>query len=191
MISDWHTCKLILELDQKYSNIAKIDFGTKWISNPARLDFYPNPQGTRAEDQRHERWLKFLNTYDSQSLADRLLKNNHSLDEYQKRNISDGLEFSIEMKGIDKVEQDFLPKILNIPRMKEMYDRLKLREIFELQKNKYLVDDGQSDPKLSCLSGPTFEKKFCCFVKRAKVENLLEILEKIPKGKTDNSNLYP
>ena len=187
MISDWH----IFELYQKYSHTAKIDFGTKWICNPAKLDFHPNPQGSRNEDQRHKRWLKFLNTYDSRSLAYRLLKNNHSLDEYQNRNISNGLEFSIEMKGIDKVEQNFLPQIQNNPEMKETYDRLKLREIFELQRNKYLVDDGQCDPKLSSLWGPTFEKNVCYFVKRAKEENLLEILEKICKGKTDNSNLYP
>ena len=43
---------------------AKIDIGTEWICNPAKLDFPPNPQGSRNEDQRHKRWLKFLNTYD-------------------------------------------------------------------------------------------------------------------------------
>ena len=179
MISDWH----IFELRQKYSNIAEITPGIEWICNPAKLDFHPNPNGPRIEDQRHDRWLKFLNSYPSQSLAHRLSMNLVSLDDYQERKIIGGLEFDIEMKGIDKVEQDFLPKIQKLPEKKDTYDILKLREIFELQRRKNLGDDGQSDPEMSWLPGKTFEEKFDYFVQRKKDENFLELLNKVPTGK--------
>ena len=187
MISDWH----IFELYQKYSHTAKIDFGTKWICNPAKLDFHPNPNGPRIEDQRHDRWLKFLNSYPSQSLAQRLSMNLVSLDDYQERKIIGGLEFDIEMKGIDKVEQDFLPKIQKLPEKKDTYDRLKLREIFDLQKTKnFLVDDDQSDPWLSWLKGTTLDEKFDYFLQRKKEENFLETLDKIPKGRVNHLYIY-
>ena len=92
------------------------------------------------------------------------------------------------MKGIDKVEQDFLPKIEKLTEKKETYDRLKLREIFELQRSKHLEAD-QSDPTMSWLPGTTLDEKFEFFVKRAKDENFLKILHEIPIGKFDYSYL--
>ena len=179
MISDY-----VQKLQQSYFWPAKIDFGTEWICNPARYDFLPKHQGGfRLEDQRHERWLNFLNDYCNYFRADRLLKNEFSLDKCQKMNIINGLEFDIEMKGIDKVEQDFLPKIQKLPEKKDTYDILKLREIFELQRRQNLGDDGQSDPEMSWLPGKTFEEKFDYFVQRKKDENFLELLNKVPTGK--------
>ena len=128
-----------LQLNGTYWNQAKIEFGTEWICNPAKLDFLPDPHGSSVEDQRHERWLNFLNDYCNYFRADRLLKNEFSLDKCQKMKIINGLEFDIEMKGIDKVEQDFLPKIQKLPEKKDTYDILKLREIFELQRTKNLL----------------------------------------------------
>ena len=186
MISDWH----IFELRQKYPDIAEITPGIEWICNPAKLDFHPNPNGPRIEDQRHDRWLKFLNSYPSQSLAHRLSMNLVSLDDYQERKIIGGLEFDIEMKGIDKVEQDFLPKIQKLTEKKEAYDRLKLREIFDLQRRKIFVDDDQPDLEMSWLPGTTLDEKFDFFVKRAKDKNILETLDEIPNGKFDLSYLY-
>ena len=87
------------------------------------------------------------------------------------------------MKGIDKVEHDFQTKIQNLDEKKELYDRLKLREIFELQRRKNLEDDGQSDPEMSWLPGKTFEEKFDYFVQRKKDEKFLELLHKVPTGK--------
>ena len=180
MISDWE----IFELKFKYTNVAEIDIGTEWICNPARLDFHPNPKGWRSEDHRHERWLNFLKGSPSQSLAHRLLKNEFSLDDYQERMITNGLEFDIEMKGIDKVEQDFLSKIQT--ENKKTFDRLKLREIFDLQISK-TVDDDQSNQEMP---GRTLDEKFDFFVKSAKDKNILEMLDKIPKGKINHSYLY-
>ena len=88
------------------------------------------------------------------------------------------------MKGIDKVEQDFLSNIQKLTEMKDMketYDTIKLREIFELQISKHLEAD-QSDTKMSWLQGTTLDEKFDFFVKRAKDENFLKILDEIPKG---------
>ena len=186
MISDWH----IFELYQKYSHTAKIDFGTKWICNPAKLDFLPNPHGSRVEDQRHKRWLNFLNYYRNYFLANRLLKNEYSLDKCQKMKVVNGIEFEIEMKGIDKVEQHYLPNIQKLPEVKEIYDRLKLREIFDLQRRKLFVDDDQPDLEMSWLPGTTLDEKFDFFVKRAKDKNILETLDEIPNGKFDLSYLY-
>ena len=184
MISDYN------KLQTTYYLYANFDFGTGWICNPTKLDFLPNPCGLRVEDQRHKRWLNFLNDMPIQFLADLLLKNKFSLDKCQKKNIIHGLEFDIEMmKGIDKVEQDFLPKIEKLPEKKETYDRLKLKEIFELQKSKNLVEDDQSDPEMSWLQGTTFDEKFDYFVQRKKNENFLEILAKTPKGKVNHSYL--
>ena len=184
MISDY------VELHKMYLWEAKIDIGTEWICNPAKLDFPPNPQGSSVVDQRHERWLNFLNDYTKQWLADGLMKNRYDLDKLQKRKIHNGLEFDIMMKGIDKVEHDFLPKIQQSPEMKETYDRLKLREIFEIQRSKNLVDDDQSDPEMSWLPGTTFDEKFDHFMQKKKDENFLEILDKIPRGKFDHSYIY-
>ena len=179
-----------LQLNGTYWNQAKIEFGTEWICNPAKLDFLPDPHGSSVEDQRHERWLNFLNDHCNYFRADRLLKNEFSLDKCQKMKIINGLEFDIEMKGIDKVEQDFLPKIQKLPEKKDTYDILKLREIFELQRTKNLSKDDQSDPAMSWLEGTTLDDKFDYFVQRKKDENFLEILDKIPKGKVDHSYLH-
>ena len=171
-----------------YSIQANIEFDAEWICNPAKLDFLPNPHGSRVEDRRHERWLNFLKDYPRNYLrADRLLKNEVSLDKFQEIN---GLEFDIEMKGIDKVEQEFLPKIQKLPEKKETYDIFKLREIFELQRSKNLVEDDQSDPEMSWLQGTTIDEKFDYFVQRKKDENFLEKLDKIPKGNINHSYLY-
>ena len=170
---------------------AKIDFGAEWISNPAKLGFLPHPLGSRVEDQRHERWLNFLNNHRHYFLADRLLKNDFSLDKWQKIKIINGLDFDIVVKGIDKVEQDYLPKIQKLPEKKDTYDRLKLREIFDLQKTKnFLVDDDQSDPWLSWLKGTTLDEKFDYFLQRKKEENFLETLDKIPKGRVNHLYIY-
>lgn len=166
---------------------AKIEFGTEWICNPAKLDFPPNPHGSSVEDQRHEKWLKFL--YCNYFLADRLLRNEFSLDKCQKMKIINGLEFDIEMKGIDKVEQDFYPEIQKLPEKKATYDRLKLREIFELQRTKNLSKDDQSDPAMSWLDGTTLDEKFDCFVQRKKYDQFLEKLDQIPKGNFNHSYL--
>ena len=162
-----------LQLNGTYWNQAKIEFGTEWICNPAKLDFLPDPHGSSVEDQRHERWLNFLNDHCNYFRADRLLKNEFSLDKCQKMKIINGLEFDIEMKGIDKVEQDFLPKIQKLPEKKDTYDILKLREIFELQRTKNLSKDDQSDPAMSWLEGTTLDDKFDYFVQRKKDENLV------------------
>ena len=185
MISDYNNLQTL------YYLYANIDFGTGWICNPTKLDFPPNPCGLRVEDQRHKRWLNFLNDMSIHFLADLLLKNKFSLDKCQKKHIIHGLEFDIEMmKGIDKVEQDFLPKIQKLPEKKDTYDILKLREIFELQRTKNLSKDDQSDPAMSWLEGTTLDDKFDYFVQRKKDENFLEILDKIPKGKVDHSYLH-
>ena len=166
-------------------------FGTEWICNPAKLDFLPNPHGTRVEDQRHGRWLNFLKDYPrNYCRADRLLKNEFSLDECKEWKTIYGLEVDIEMKGIDKVEQDFLPKIQKLPEKKDTYDILKLREIFELQRSKNLVEDDQSDPEMSWLQGTTIDEKFDYFVQRKKDEHFLEKLDKIPKGNINHSYLH-
>ena len=179
-----------LQLNGTYWNQAKIEFGTEWICNPAKLDFLPDPHGSSVEDQRHERWLNFLNDHCNYFRADRLLKNEFSLDKCQKMKIINGLEFDIEMKGIDKVEQDFLPKIQKLTEKKEAYDRLKLREIFDLQRRKIFVDDDQPDLEMSWLPGTTLDEKFDFFVKRAKDKNILATLDEIPNGKFDLSYLY-
>ena len=185
MISDY-----VQKLQQSYLWWGNIDFGTEWICNPARYGFLPKHQGgLLLEDQRHERWLNFLDDYPKQLLAGGLLKNRYDLDKLQKKKIHAGLEFDIMMKGIDKVEHDFLHKIQQSTEMKETYDRLKLREIFELQRSKNLVDDDQSDPEMSWLPGTTFDEKFEYFVQRKKDEHFLEMLEKIPTGKKDHSSL--
>ena len=180
MISDY------VELHKWYLWEAKIDIGTEWICNPAKLDFPPNPQGSSVVDQRHERWLNFLIDVSNMMLAKRLMRNEYSLDKWQKMKINNGLEFDIEMKGIDKVEQDFLPNIQKLTQKKETYDRLKLWEIFELQRSKHLESD-RSDPTMSWLPGTTLHEKFDFFVKRAKDENFLKILDEIPYGKFDYS----
>ena len=174
-----------------YSIQANIEFDAEWICNPAKLDFLPNPHGSRVEDRRHERWLNFLNDTSNIWLARRLMRNEYSFDKCQKMKIIHGLEFDTEMmKGIDKVEQDFLPKIQEFTEMKETYDRFKLKEIFELQRNKNLVDDERSDPEMSWLPGTTFDEKFDHFMQKKKDENFLEILDKIPRGKFDHSYIY-
>ena len=185
MISDY------LELHRIYYFQAKIDIGTEWICNPAKLDFLPSPQGSRVEEQRHKRWLNFLNDIAIQFLAILLSKNQFSLDKCQKKKIIHGLEFDTEMmKGIDKVEQDFSPKIQKSTEMNETYNRLKLKEIFELQRNKNLEDDERSDPEMSWLPGTTLDEKFDNFIQRKKDENFLGILDKIPRGKFDPSYTY-
>ena len=185
MISDY------IGLNRTYHFMVKVDLGTEWICNPAKHDFLPNPYGLRIEDQRHKRWLNFLNELRIQFLAILLLENQFSLDKCQKMKIIHGLEFDTEMmKGIDKVEQDFLPKIQEFTEMKETYDRFKLKEIFELQRNKNLVDDERSDPEMSWLPGTTFDEKFDHFMQKKKDENFLEILDKIPRGNFDHSYIY-
>ena len=131
-----------------------------------------------------------MNDTPIQFLANLLLKNQFSLDKCQKMKIIHGLEFDIVMmKGIDKVENDFLLKIQKLPEKKDTYDRLKLREIFELQRSKNLLKDDQADPAMSWLEGTTLDEKFDNFVQRKKDENFLEILDKIPKGKFNHSYL--
>ena len=103
--------------------------------------------------------------------------------------VVNGIEFEIEMKGIDKVEQHYLPNIQKLPEVKEIYDRLKLREIFELQRCKNLVEEDQSDPEMSWLQGTTLDEKFDYFLQRKKDDKFLEILDKIPKGKSNHSYL--
>ena len=162
--------------------------GEEWIRNPAKLNFQPNPQGSTNEDQMHSRWLNFLKNWYNQLLSNILLKNTFNIEYCQKRKTVCDLEFDIIMKGVDKVEHDFLPKIQNLNEKKETYDRLKLREIFELQRSKHLEAD-QSDPTLSGLPGTTLDEQFDFFVKRANDENLLKILDDIPKGKFDYSSI--
>ena len=123
-----------------------------------------------------------MNYYRNYFLANRLLKNEYSLDKCQKMKVVNGIEFEIEMKGIDKVEQHYLPNIQKLPEVKEIYDRLKLREIFELQRCKNLVEEDQSDPQMSWLPG-TFDEKYDYFVQRKRDENFLEVLNKVPAGK--------
>ena len=169
------------ELQQSYFIQASIEMGDEWIRNPARLNFQPNPQGSSNEDQVHARWLNFLKNYDNQLFSNFLLKNTFNIEILKE--IHGHLGFDVIMKGIDKVEHDFRPKIQNLDEKKELYDRLKLREIFELQRRKNLGDDGQSDPEMSWLPGKTFEEKFDYFVQRKKEENFLELLNKVPTGK--------
>ena len=179
-------CQIIsvyAELQQSYFIQAGIDLGEEWIRNPARLNFQPNPQGYSNEDQVHGRWLNFLEKGDHRLLSKCLLKNAFDIEILQERKTILGLEFDIIMEGIDKVEHDFLPKIQNVTESKETYDRLKLWEIFELQRSKNLVDDDQSDSRMSWLPGKTFEEKFDYFVQRKKDENFLELLNKVPTGK--------
>ena len=114
------------------------------------------------------------------------MKNTYSLDKCQKTKSISGPGFDTEMKGVDKVEQDFLPNIQKLTEKKETYDRLKLREIFELQRSKNLVEDDQSDPEMSWLPGTTFDEKFDYFVQRKKDEHFLDMLDKIPTGKKDH-----
>ena len=130
-----------------------------------------------------------MNYYRNYFLANRLLKNEYSLDKCQKMKVVNGIEFEIEMKGIDKVEQHYLPNIQKLPEVKEIYDRLKLREIFELQRCKNLVEEDQSDPEMSWLQGTTLDEKFDYFLQRKKDDKFLEILDKIPKGKSNHSYL--
>ena len=171
------------QLQQSYFIQACIDLGEEWIRNPARLNFQPNPQGYSNEDQVHGRWLNFLKKGDNKLLSKCLLKNAFDIEILQERKTIFGLEFDIIMKGIDKVEHDFLPKIQNVTESKETYDRLKLWEIFELQRSKNLVNDDQSDPDMSWLPGKTFDEKYDYFVQRKKDENFLEVLNKVPAGK--------
>ena len=130
-----------------------------------------------------------MNYYRNYFLANRLLKNEYSLDKCQKLKVVNGIEFEIEMKGIDKVEQHYLPNIQKLPEVKEIYDRLKLREIFELQRCKNLEEEAQSDPEMSWLKGKTLDEKFDYFLQRKKDDKFLEILDKIPKGKSNHSCL--
>ena len=171
------------ELQQSYFIQASIEMGDEWIRNPARLNFQPNPQGYSKAGQLHSRWLSFLKKGDHRLLSKCLLKNAFDIEILQERKTILGLEFDIIMKGIDKVEHDFLPKIQNSTESKETYDRLKLWEIFELQRSKNLVNDDQSDPDMSWLPGKTFEEKFDYFVQRKKEENFLELLNKVPTGR--------
>ena len=131
-----------------------------------------------------------MNYYRNYFLANRLLKNEYSLDKCQKMKVVNGIEFEIEMKGIDKVEQHYLPNIQKLPEVKEIYDRLKLREIFDLQRRKLFVDDDQPDLEMSWLPGTTFDEKFDHFMQKKKDENFLEILDKIPRGNFDHSYIY-
>ena len=173
------------ELQQSYFIQASIEMGDEWIRNPARLNFQPNPQGSSNEDQVHARWLNFLKNYDNQLFSNFLLKNTFNIEILKE--IHGHLGFDVIMKGIDKVEHDFRPKIQNLDEKKELYDRLKLREIFDLQKTKnFLVDDDQSDPWLSWLKGTTLDEKFDYFLQRKKEENFLETLDKIPKGRVNH-----
>ena len=179
-------CQIIsvyAELQQSYFIQAGIDLGEEWIRNPARLNFQPNPQGYSKAGQLHSRWLSFLKKGDHRLLSKCLLKNAFDIEILQERKTILGLEFDIIMKGIDKVEHDFLPKIQNVTESKETYDRLKLWEIFELQRSKNLVNDDQSDPDMSWLPGKTFDEKYDYFVQRKKDENFLEVLNKVPAGK--------
>ena len=176
------------ELQSSYFIQARIEMGEEWIRNPAKLNFQPDPQGSSNEDQMHSRWLNFLKNWHNQLLSNFLLKNTYNIEYWQERKTLRDLEFDIIMKGVDKVEHDFLPKIQNLYEKKETYGRLKLREIFELQRSKHLEVD-QSDPTLSGLPGTTLDEQFDFFVKRANDENLLKILDDIPKGKFDYSSI--
>ena len=169
------------EVQQQYLSWLFIDFGVEWIRNPERLNF--EHEYHMHDSQRHSRWTNFLHNRNTLILTWFLLENKFSLDKWHGKGKSiHGIDFDILMKAIDKVELEFLPEIQKSNEKKEIFDRLKLGEIFELQRSKNLIEDDLSDPEMSWLSGTTLEEKLQHFIERKKNENFLELLGRVPKG---------
>lgn len=166
-------------LQHAYSFWAHIDFGVEWIRNPGLLFRYPYQM---YESERHKHWIHFLQDNHIRILAYCLLKNEFSLDKWHEMKTIEGIGFDILMKAIDNVELEFLAEIQKSNEKKETFDRLKLGEIFELQRTKNLVQDDLSDPEMSWLPGITLEEKLHHFVKRKKDENFLDLVGKVHKG---------